>query len=269
MKKISFILFLSIILNGCSVRLPSDNSKSQILTSDDIKYDLQVLFVGNSYTYYNDLPGMFVSLAESGGKSVYHDSSTSGGYSLIKHANRRDKIGKQTVDKISDSHQNWDYVVLQEQSLSPIDTFKKFEKGAQELTNIIVGVNAKPAFYMTWGRKDGLEELSFKDMNSELESAYSKVADQNKGLLIPIGSVWGKVIEENENFGLKLWDKDGSHPSYIGSYLNACIFYATFFNESPVGLWHDQEEISNEDAEIVQKIVADFFEFEWYKVIKS
>lgn len=261
MRKISLVLLLIITLTGCRSELKTD-SNSQGYLLDSSKFDLRVLFVGNSYTFYNDLPELFVTLAASGGKAVYQDSSTANGYTLLRHADTEDKIGKITVDKISNPSQIWDYVILQEQSTCPVNAFEDFESGSKKLTDMIVEASAKPAFYMTWGRKDGFEGLSFEDMNNALETAYSEVANPKNELLVPIGSVWGKIRDEDELFSLKLWNKDGSHPSYVGSYLNACVFYAVFFNESPVGLWLDPKKISTEDAEKAQNFVADFFGFE-------
>ena len=41
-----------------------------------------VLFIGNSYTYYNDLPDMLSKISSSFGDSIFHDQNTPGGYSL-------------------------------------------------------------------------------------------------------------------------------------------------------------------------------------------
>lgn len=256
MKKILFILFFLIILVGC------DRSNSQLPLPDDGQYDLRVLFVGNSYTYYNDFPELFASLAASGGKTVYQGSSTATNYTLLRHADSEDKVGAKTIQMIGDTSPNWDYVVLQEQSRRPDTAFEDFEKGAKKLTDMIVASNAAPAFFMTWGRRGGSGGLSFEESNAILETAYLEVANDNNGLLVPIGSVWGAIRKENEPFSLKLWHNDGSHPSYAGSYLNACIFYAAFFNESPVGLWYDPKKIQTKDVEIIQKYVANYFEFE-------
>lgn len=116
MKKVLFILLLLIILIGCGSELLKTDSNPQSSQLDNSVYDLRVLFVGNSYTVYNDLPELFVALAASGGKVVYQDSSTSNAYNLLMHGDTEDRIGTRTVGKIGDYSQEWDYVVLQEQS---------------------------------------------------------------------------------------------------------------------------------------------------------
>ena len=251
MKKIIVILILVLTLSGCG---------SDPLPSEDKDYDLMVLFVGNSYTSKNDLPKMFEELAASGGKVVYQASSTKNNSALFMHANLKKGIGKKTIGKIKSDSINWDYVILQEQSKMPITDSYYFSEGVGELIIQIETVNATPALYMTWGRRDGFEGQSFEEMNSDLEFAYESEAEAWDALLLPAGSAWGKMMAKDRDFGLRLWDSDGSHPSYIGSYLNACVFYATFFEESPVGLWYDPAQIDVNDAQYIQNFVQDFFE---------
>ena len=71
-----------------------------------------ILFIGNSYTYYNDLPEMISSIANDFGDSINHAQSTPGGTSLYAHSQNQ-----ATINKIN--QQNWDYVVLQDQSQRP------------------------------------------------------------------------------------------------------------------------------------------------------
>ena len=68
-----------------------------------------VLFIGNSYTYYNDMPGLFQDLSSSLGKATYVDSKVNGGATMQVHAN--DPVSYQKMNS-----SNWDYVVLQGQS---------------------------------------------------------------------------------------------------------------------------------------------------------
>jgi hypothetical protein len=72
----------------------------------------RVLFLGNSYTYVNDLPITFARLAQSGGHSVEVGMVANGGETLSQHAAAADDAGKI-------SSQRWSYVVLQEQSDTP------------------------------------------------------------------------------------------------------------------------------------------------------
>jgi hypothetical protein len=77
---------------------------------------LSVLFIGNSYTSYNNLPQLVQSLSTSAGKTLNIDSSIPGGYLMSSHLN-----DATTFAKISQG--NWDYVILQEQSQIPTIEF--------------------------------------------------------------------------------------------------------------------------------------------------
>ena len=56
-----------------------------------------VLFIGNSYTSYNNLPGLFQDLSSSLGKSTYVDSKLNGGATMQVHANDPVSYQKITV----------------------------------------------------------------------------------------------------------------------------------------------------------------------------
>ena len=71
-----------------------------------------VLFLGNSYTYGNNLPQLLADIAESKGDSLYHDQNTPGGYTLNGHSTNSNSIGKIQLG-------GWDHVVLQDQSQIP------------------------------------------------------------------------------------------------------------------------------------------------------
>lgn len=90
-------VFLPFILFGCSAE-PA----------------IRVLFIGNSYTAANDLPGMVRDLANSVGRDVEIEAVVPGGWWLRDHASSPD-----TLNRIAEG--GFDYVVLQEQSMVPAD----------------------------------------------------------------------------------------------------------------------------------------------------
>jgi hypothetical protein len=201
---------------------------------------LRVLFVGNSHTYVNDLPTLFVNLAQSGGHSVVKDMSAPGGYTLQQHT-----TNTTTLAKISQG--TWDYVVIQEQSEYPVIEYYRDSSmypSARILDSLIRSYGQQTAFYMTWGWRDGGQHTInghsspvFRDyyhMQDSVTSAYTRIASELNALLVPAGSAWriAKMLDTS----LVLWLEDGYHPTLIGSYMAACVFYAKFFDESPVGL---------------------------------
>ncbi len=202
---------------------------------------LKVLFLGNSYTYVNDLPQLIKDLANSAGKTVFTDQNTPGGYRLDQHKQDATSLAKIQQD-------NWDFVVLQEQSQVPTIDFTRYNwmyPSAQELDSLITFQGSETLFFMTWGRRFGGQQCynficspnfqNFHEMQSSLKFAYESIAEETNSKVTPVGIAWKNALLA-DSLSAELWSADDSHPSLKGSYLAACVFYKTFFNESPVGL---------------------------------
>lgn len=202
----------------------------------------KVLFIGNSYTYANNLPLIFTNLCAAGGKTVYTDMQAPGGYMLENHL-----ATTATLDAIKRGI--WNYVVLQEQSQTPVIPYLRYHSmypSAIKLDSIIKAYNpnAVTVFYMTWGRKNGGQQCidtscspvftDFFHMQDSMKVSYSMISNFLSALLSPAGEAWrtARLIKPDVN----LWDSDESHPTLDGSYLTACVFYAKIFNQNPAGI---------------------------------
>lgn len=201
---------------------------------------LKVLFVGNSYTYVNDLPKMIAELAKAGKqRPLEYDSVTPGGYTLEKHV----KDGK-AANKIAAL--KWDYVVLQEQSLRPIKNPESMLEYGRQLDATIKKQGAKTLLYLTWARQDA------PDSQAALTKAYRELAGETKAVVAPVGRAWEAALKDDPTAGLHAPDK--SHPSKKGTYLAACVFYGVLYGKSPEGLPGATAELSDEDAVKLQRI---------------
>jgi hypothetical protein len=227
-KKLSYIGFLILLI--LTFAAPA-NAQSDTL---------RLLFIGNSHTYYNNLPHLFAYLAQSGGYPVVVDSNTPPGYALEGHC-----TNPITLAKIAQG--GWDYVILQEQSLYPVIDFYRYGSmypAARHLDSLITNVGARTALYMTWGWRGGGQHevnghysipfVDYFQMQDTLTAAYVMLADQISALLLPAGCAWARAMRTDTT--LDLWQPDNYHPKLEGSYIAACVFYATFFHQSPVGL---------------------------------
>ena len=195
-----------------------------------------VLFIGNSYTYVNNMPGILTDLAASLGDYVEHTSQTPGGMTFAGHAGNA-----ATYSAMNNA--NWDYVVLQAQSQEP--SFPYGQVNTQTLPYAVqladsaqaISTCSQALFFMTWGRQNGDSQWdsinTFDKMNARLRLAYLRFADSSNASVSPVGVAW-KYIRDNHP-EINLYSGDGSHPSYSGSYLAACTFYASIFHSSPVG----------------------------------
>lgn len=223
----------------------------------------KVLFIGNSYTYYNDLPVLFLQLAASGGRKAIVDYSTQGGFTLENHFSYQ-----QTLNKIIAEH--WDFVVLQEQSQYPVIPYyrdNKFFVYGKKLDSLIKlnYQGTKTMLYMTWGRKYGGQQCinsycspvftDYFHMQDSLASSYNALRTMISSEITPVGIAWKRALEINQN--ANLWDPDNSHPSLGGSYLAACMFYYFIFDTSPVGLPY-YGGLSQEEANFYQSVSGSF-----------
>jgi hypothetical protein len=194
---------------------------------------LRVLFVGNSFTYENDLPELVHRLAPRS-SPIYSVSYTAGGWTLQKFAHDRG------LDRVlREAH--WDVVVLQEQSEIPSfpasDRAGEFDPFVRALARKIRAVGAQPLLFMTWGYRYGdrlnLQDDTFAGMQMRLEQGYLDAARGVHAAVAPVGLAWSEAISERP--GLDLWAGDDKHPNRAGSYLAACVFYALLEQRSPVG----------------------------------
>ena len=200
--------------------------------------ELKVLFLGNSYTYVNNLPKLLIDIAFSTGDTIFTDENTPGGYRLMGHASNAISLAKIRSDK-------WNYVVLQDQSQLPsfpeADVEAMVYPFARALDSVIKENNActQTVFYMTWGRKNGDAQncafwppvCTYQGMDSLLALRYRKMASDNKALLSPVGALW-KYLRANHP-SIELYQSDESHPSLAGTYAAACSFYAVMLKKDP------------------------------------
>src|SRR6185312_15598438 len=159
---------------------------------------LKVLFIGNSYTFVNNLPQMVADVSSSMGDTLIFDSYTVGGYAFSDHST--DPLCAAKI-----SSQQWDYVILQEQSLNPSEPsnifFDESYYAARNLDNMIKANDpcTKNIFYMTWGYKDGFASscgdtswpyrCTYESMDSLTNLRYRAYADTNVLAAIGFSSV--------------------------------------------------------------------------------
>ena len=178
------------------------------------KDSMRILMLGNSFTFYNDMPQM---LAELTGAEV--TAHTRGGAYLSEHLNPETELGAKTLPALAKDQ--WDYVILQEQSCNPVTDKQSFMNSAELLCEKIHEAGAVPVLYATWAYQKGGEELdrlgiSYDVMSALLATAYREAAEQGDALLAQVGSRFFKLADQKN-----LYAEDGKHPSEEGSRLAA------------------------------------------------
>lgn len=216
---------------------------------DDMK---KILFIGNSYTYVNNLPQMFSEVAAAAGISVTVSSVTKGGWTLEKHADPADVCGAQVQKAFAENQ--YDYVILQEQSYRPIVKSDLFAAAVHTLAKLARANGAQPILYATWGRADGcplLTELSLTsaEMTAALADAYTKVGAAENIPVAHVGRAWQAAS------GADLYHADLSHPAPAGTYLAALTLLAKIFAIDPMQIPYTPDFLSAE-ADVFLKTAA-------------
>jgi hypothetical protein len=204
------------------------------------KKPIRVLFIGNSYTFFNDLPNMIAALAKAGDqRPIEHARETPGGRSLEQHWNDGKAAKRITEGK-------WDFVVLQEHSLRPLTDRERMFEFARKLDAEIKKHSAKTLLYQTWARQDVPEK------QAELSKAYLDLGKELGAKVIPVGEAWSLAMKGNPKLSLHVADK--SHPNKAGTYLAACVFYAAIYGKSPEGLPGQVGGLTDAEARSLQRI---------------
>ena len=200
---------------------------------------MNILFIGNSYTYFSDLPALFSSLCAANGQEVRVDSVTCGGRRLYENLNEfmsdfnpDDEYSKKISELVEETE--YDVLFLQEQSCLPILNPQMFLAGVVGLSTIIGAW--RTVLYATWGRADGSDTLAHfgwtrESMTKGLYDAYCQAAEIAHAEVSPVGLCFAALVESHPE--IDLYDPDKSHPSYAGTCVAALCHYKTVFGEMP------------------------------------
>lgn len=243
--------FVALLATPLPIRgQPPASRGAQSRGSDTIR----VLFIGNSYTYFNNLPAQLSGLAtsDSGGRPIVTGMLAPGGMTLRGH------LDGGRVDSAVRARR-WDIVVVQEQSAlaNPVrrgsstepGTPERFHAAARTLDSLVRRSGARTVLYQTWARADQPQHTA------TIAAAYESLAAELGIAMAPVGRAFAMARAERPDLQLHL--EDGSHPTAAGSYLAACVLYGTLTGRPVEGLsgrltgraiTHDGEESPTESA---------------------
>ena len=166
-----------------------------------IKKQLSIMFIGNSHTYFNDMPLMVQRRAEDLGYDCRVTMIAHGGWYLAQHA-------EEPEVRFNILYGHYDYVVLQEHA-HPFGPEEKFREAAVKLNQMIREAGSIPAIYECWAKKDEPEKQAW------MNEVHKRVADEIGALLAPVGEEWWGYIKSWPN--LEIYAEDGAHASPAGS----------------------------------------------------
>ncbi len=204
----------------------------------------RVLFIGNSYTFFNNLPDTVAALGARDGEKWQVGRYLRGGATFGTHwcdntgqAENRGVNGmkydpkrKGALDQLL--KQPWDVVVMQANSQEAFFAPEEFQANGQKLIEKVKAAGVKRVLlYQTWARQH------IPSQQPGLSAAYAKLAKATGAEVVPVGEAWAAAFKAKP--GLKLHNPDKSHPNDRGSYLAACLFYRALAGKSAKGLPFD------------------------------
>ncbi len=206
---------------------------------------MRVLFIGNSYTFFNDVPALVETLARAAGTRIKTRAITVAGSTLRGHWSRGHAVA-------AIRQGGWDWVILQEQSslgvprvvggIPRITDARQFHASVRKFDREIRAVGARTMLLLTWSAQPAPEE------QQRLDHAYLTIARTLQADVAPAGMAWSIVREEHP--WVNLYAADGAHPAPAGSYLAACSVFAALTGRSPERLPYG---IAGRDAPLLQR----------------
>ncbi len=208
---------------------------------------VRVLFLGNSFTGANNMPGLFEDLARAAGRNVIVRMHAPGGvYIGDTRPGQLSHAYDPAVHQLLKS-EKWDYVVAQDNQghysydIGVYPSYAEVYRGHTIIRDTLLSANpcGRLILFSGWCFKNGWpgQFPDGKSMNQRVYENYVYANKTIKELVSPIGIAWNRVSDSLP--GVDLWSPDEAHPSLEGSYVTAATVYATIFRSDPYTLRFD------------------------------
>lgn len=192
----------------------------------------RVLFIGNSYTRFNNLPRMVQRLSRSApsGPVLVTNREARGGFDLRMHW--RDRRVRRRI-----ASGRYEAVVLQGHSLEPLSEPDEMAAYAHRFAQQATRSGARLVLFQTWARAPKSREYrrlglgGHDEMLARVDSFYSRLGRELHAPVAPVGRAWRRAHEAFPD--LRLYRRDGTHPTLSGSYLAAAVLYGTLAGVDP------------------------------------
>jgi hypothetical protein len=257
MKKMTTLRSLLLVIALVSASWLHAAQRPEV-TKPQVEAPKRILFVGNSYFYYNNslhnyVLRIAVAADPANAGSLQYRSETintaSLAYHNIRHLLEPGRLGVKSP---------FDVVILAGNSTDALSnaTRASFREKVKEFSAEIAKRGGKTALYMTHAHVKP-SKFASPDMMRRIEEMYVSVGNEVGALVIPVGLAFEEAYRQRPDIRLHQ-DYDGSHPDLLGTYLAACVVYASLYGKSPVGNSYDYYgRVDRESASFLQKVADD------------
>lgn len=222
---------------------------------------LNVLFVGNSYIFVNDLPGVVANIAATDSANpvkLRAGRFVGPGSPLAERWQARAQADPLAAGK-------WDYVVLQESPIYDV-TPLYIPISVQATMNwdkAIKQNGAKTLIFGPWARKEGSDDYRAKDlvrfknpdeMQAEIDRVRKGIAARVAATFVPVGDYW--MACRSQPGAPELYNADATHPSAAGTYLTALVFYRQLTGHDLKHVTYIPPRLSKKDAAFILRCAS-------------
>jgi hypothetical protein len=173
-----------------------------------------ILFIGNSLTYYNDLPQLVAKIGKDSGIEIKAEMVAYANYALEDHWN--DGRIQQLI-----ATKNYDFVVVQQGPSSQQDGREMLLNDGARIKALCTKYNTQLAFFMVWPAVANFNTFD------EVIKNYTDAAEITNSLLCPVGKVWKEHFSATSDYSY--YGLDMFHPSLKGSTCAALVIFKTLF----------------------------------------
>ena len=207
---------------GGDVAGPRPEPPVPVTRAEDAR-PLRILFIGNSLTFYNDLPTRTAEIARVDTTLRWPDpqSVTRSSTSLRQHWFLG--MAPQRIQA-----ERWDYVVLQEGSQDIVQDPETTEVYVTKYDSLARAGGARTMLFLTWTYGD------IPQLQDSVTRVYTRIASHVGTLVAPVGVAWQRALQLNPT--LPLYLPDSIHPAPVGTYLAANTVFAALYRRTPAGL---------------------------------
>ncbi len=250
----SIYFFVAVLIVGISV--PFGGLVVNSARATDQTLPLRVLFIGNSYTNFNMLPKLVTRLARSAsdGQVMTATAFTKPGYTLRMHWRRH--RARRLIKKGDFTH-----IVLQSHSLDPIDHPRQLTEYTDRFVRAIDKTGAQAILYETWARhpKSSIYRkrptlISHDAMYRRIDEVFRATAVRTRARLAPVGLAFKRAFDELPE--IDLHRSDGSHPTWSGSFLAACVLFGVLTGQNPEATSYHPFEVPPFEAERLRQMAS-------------
>ncbi|MCA0153493.1 SGNH/GDSL hydrolase family protein [Winogradskyella vincentii] len=184
--------------------------------NNDQKKTVSILFIGNSLTYYNNLPELVKQTAREYNVRVKYEMVAKPNYAIVDHW-AEGKVQKLITKK------KFDYVILQQGPSSQYEGRQMLIESGKDYKQLCDKTNTKLCYYMVWPSR------TYYHTYDGVIKNHRDAAKLNDAILLPVGEVWKAYFDRTDNF--QYYGPDGFHPSLLGSKVAARVITEKLVNE--------------------------------------